>query len=63
MVIILYEIGKILEQKAVNNSRESISDLMDIKPLYANLIEGEEVKQIKPELVKVGDLILIRKFL
>lgn len=61
MVIILYEIGKILEQKAVNNSRESISDLMDIKPLYANLIEGEEVKQIKPELVKVGDLILIKK--
>ncbi len=61
MVIILYEIGKILEQKAVNNSRKSISESMDIKPLYANLIEGEDVKQIKPELVKEGDLILIKK--
>lgn len=37
MVIILYEIGKILEEVAVNNSRRSISDLMDIKPEVANL--------------------------
>ena len=37
MVIILYEIGKILEDKAINKSRKSISDLMNIKPEYANL--------------------------
>ena len=37
MVITLYEIGKILEEKAINKTRKSISDLMDIKPEYANL--------------------------
>ena len=37
MVITLYEIGKILESKAVNKTRKSISDLMNIKPEYANL--------------------------
>lgn len=37
MVIILYEIGKILEDKAINKTRKSIADLMDIKPEYANL--------------------------
>lgn len=37
MVIILYEIGKILESKAVSKTRKSISNLMDIKPEYANL--------------------------
>ena len=37
MVIILYEIGKILEDKAINKTRKSISDLMDIRPEYANL--------------------------
>ena len=37
MVITLYEIGKILESKAINKTRKSISNLMDIKPEYANL--------------------------
>ena len=37
MVIILYEIGKFFEEKAINNTRKSISDLMDIRPEYANL--------------------------
>ena len=37
MVITLYEIGKILESKAINKTRRSISNLMDIKPEYANL--------------------------
>ena len=41
MVITLYEIGKILESKAVNKTRKSISDLMNIKPEYANLKKGE----------------------
>lgn len=37
MVITLYEIGKIFESKAINKTRKSISNLMDIKPEYANL--------------------------
>ena len=43
MVITLYEIGKILEARAVSKTRRSISDLMDIKPEYANLKNGEDV--------------------
>ena len=49
MVITLYEIGKILESKAVNKTRKSISDLMNIKPEYANLKQGEEWKQVTPD--------------
>ena len=41
MVIILYDIGKILESIAINNSRKSIKDLMNIKPDYANLLKGK----------------------
>ena len=44
MVIILYEIGKILEEKSINKSRKSIKDLMDIKPEYANLKIENEIK-------------------
>ena len=61
MVIILYETGKILESIAVNNSRKSISELMDIKPDYANLIIDDEIKVVNPENVKIDDLILIKK--
>ena len=60
MVITLYEIGKILEARAVNKTRKSISSLMDIKPEYANLKINEEIKQVSPEEVKIGDLIVIK---
>ena len=60
MVITLYEIGKILESKAVNKTRKSISDLMNIKPEYANLKQGEEWKQVTPDEVKIGDIILVK---
>lgn len=61
MVIILYEIGKILEELAVNNSRKSISALMDIKPSYANLKKDDEIVTILPENVNIGDIIVIKK--
>ena len=61
MVIILYEIGKILEEVAVNNSRRSISDLMDIKPEVANLKKGDEILTVDPKDVKIGDVIIVKK--
>lgn len=61
MVIILYEIGKILEELAVNNSRKSISNLMDIKPEYANLKTDKEDVKVSPETVKIGDIIIIKQ--
>lgn len=61
MVIILYEIGKILENIAVNNSRKSISELMDIKPEYANLKVKDTAKKVNPETVKINDIIIIKQ--
>ena len=61
MVIILYEIGKILEEKAVNNSRKSIKDLMDIKQDFANRIKNNKTEIINVEDVKIGDILLIKK--
>ncbi|MFQ7074913.1 MAG: heavy metal translocating P-type ATPase [Clostridia bacterium] len=60
MVITLYEIVKILESKAISKTRKSISDLMNIKPEYANLKNGEEYQQVNPEEVNVGDIILVK---
>ena len=61
MVIILYEIGKILEEKAINKTRKSISDLMDIKPEYANLKKGDEIEIVEPSEVKVGDIVVAKQ--
>lgn len=61
MVIILYEIGKILEEKSISKSRKSIKDLMDIKPEYANLKTENDFKQVSPEEVKIGDIILVKE--
>ena len=61
MVIILYEIGKILEEKAINKTRRSISSLMNIKPEYANLKNGEDISVVKPEDVKIGDIVVIKQ--
>lgn len=60
MVIALYEIGKILEARAVNKTRKSISSLMDIKPEYANIKIGEDIKEVYPEEVKIGDIIVVK---
>lgn len=60
MVITLYEIGKILEARAVSKTRKSISDLMDIKPEYANLKIDKEVKIVTPGEVIIGDHIVIK---
>ena len=61
MVIILYEIGKILEEKAVNNSRNSIKDLMNIKQDFANKVVGDKTKVINVEDVKINDILIIKK--
>ena len=60
MVITLYEIGKILESKAISKTRNSISSLMDIRPEYANIKDKEEIKKVSPEEVKIGDIIVIK---
>ena len=61
MVILLYEIGKYLEEKAVNNTRKSIADLMDIRPEYANLVHNNHEHKVNPSEVKIGDIIVIKQ--
>ncbi|MCF8001870.1 MAG: cadmium-translocating P-type ATPase [Halanaerobiales bacterium] len=59
-VMLFYKIGDTIQQRAVKSSRKSIKDLMDIKPEYANIKIGGEVKQISPEGVEVGDSIIVK---
>lgn len=61
MVIALYTIGKILEAKAVANSRKSIADLVDLKEPYANKKQSDQIVKVAVESVRKGDILLVRK--
>ena len=61
MVVSLYILGKILEEKAINNTRKSIKGLMDIKQDYANLKDGKKIKEIDVEEIKKGDILVVKK--
>ena len=61
MVISLYTIGKLLEEKAINKSRKSINDLLNIKEPYANLKTGKTFKKIPVEEVKINDILIVKK--
>lgn len=59
-VMLFYQIGELFQGAAVTRSRKSISDLMDIRPDYANLqTEGGTVK-VSPDEVKAGDIIIVK---
>jgi Cd2+/Zn2+-exporting ATPase len=59
-VMLFYQIGEFFQDLAVNRSRKSIAALMDIRPDYANLKVGNDIKKVTPEEVAVGDLILVK---
>ncbi|WP_418178704.1 heavy metal translocating P-type ATPase [Aliarcobacter lanthieri] len=59
-VMIFYKIGEMFQGVAVNNSRDSINSLIDIKPEFANVKEDNKIVQKSPEDVKVGDTILVK---
>ncbi|HEX2985495.1 MAG TPA: heavy metal translocating P-type ATPase [Caproiciproducens sp.] len=59
-VMLFYQVGELFQDLAVNRSRKSITALMDIRPDYANLKIGEEVRKVSPEEVGIGELILVR---
>ena len=61
MVITLYTIGKILEEKAINNSRKSIKDLLDIKEPFAYLVDGKKIVKVPVEEVKKDDVLVVKK--
>ena len=59
-VMLFYKIGEYLQQKAVGQSRKSISALMEIKAEFANLVQGGKMIQVDPEEVEVGDIIVVK---
>ena len=59
-VMLFYEIGEFFQEYAVEKSRSSISDLMEIRPEHANLITNEGIITVQPETVKAGDIIVVK---
>ena len=60
MVMVLYQIGEFLQDRAVEKSRKSITDLMDIRPDYANIEQDGKLVQKHPEDIKVGTIIIVK---
>lgn len=61
MVVALYTLGKILEEKAINKTRDSVKDLLDIKQNFANLKVNDEIKTIDVEEIKLDDVLIVKK--
>mgnify|MGYP003186219749 FL=1 len=61
MVVSLYTLGKILEEKAINKTRDSVKDLLDIKQNFANLKVNDEIKTIDVEEIKLDDVLIVKK--
>lgn len=59
-VMLFYQVGEAFQRMAVNRSRKSISALMDIRPDFANLKVGNEVRKVSPEEVGIGDVIVVK---
>ena len=59
-VMLFYQVGELFQSYAVNRSRQSITDLMDICPEYANIEEDGQLEQVDPDDVEVGDIIVIK---
>ena len=60
MVMVLYQIGEMFEDMAVEKSKQSISSLMNLRPDYANVKIGNDLVKKSPEDVKIGDIIVVK---
>lgn len=58
-VMLFYQIGELFQSYAVGKSRRSISELMDIRPDYANIEVDGKIKQVDPDEVEVGSIIVV----
>ena len=59
-VMLFYQIGELFQGYAVGKSRQSIAAMMDICPEYANIEEDGELKQVDPDDVEIGTIIIIK---
>lgn len=60
MVMILYQIGELFQDYAVNKSRKSIASLMDIRPDYANVYREDKIEKVNPSEVAIGEIIVVK---
>ena len=59
-VMLFYQVGELFQNYAVHRSRKSISELMDIRPDYANVEKDRELIRVDPEEVFIGDTIIVK---
>ena len=59
-VMLFYQIGELFQSYAVDKSRKSISNLMDIRPDYANVERDGKIQKVDPEDVKIGEIIIVK---
>ena len=59
-VMLFYQIGELLQSYAVGKSRRNISDLMDIRPDYANVEKDGELEQVDPDEIEIGTVIVVQ---
>ncbi len=59
-VMLFYQVGELFSDYAVNRSRKSITELMDINPDYANVLREGKEEQVEPDQVEVGEVILVK---
>ena len=59
-VVLFYQVGELFENIAVGKSRKNISDLMDIRPDYANIEKDGKLEKVSPESVKTGSIIIVQ---
>lgn len=59
-VMLFYQIGELFQNYAVHRSRKSISELMDIRPDYANIEQNGQLVQVDPEEIAIGHLIVVK---
>ena len=59
-VMLFYEVGELFQSYAINKSRKSIADMMDIKPEYANVIRDNKSQKVDPDEVKIDEIIEIK---
>ena len=59
-VMLFYQIGELFQSYAVGKSRRNISELMDIRPDYANVEQDGELVQVDPDEVEIGTVILVK---
>ena len=59
-VMLFYQIGELFQNYAVDKSRKSISDLMDIRPDFANVEREGKIQKVNPSDVKIGEIIVVK---